>query len=1058
MKLKAILEGQKNNSSAYDLVVGSVFKEELNETLDSGSIIISNVEPSRKLELEPYQYVYIYDTESDFEKYFLVDNFVENYVNLDTPYYEYTIALMSETKLLEKIQLPNRTIRNELNSRLKVNEVINQFCALYIPKIRVYDSVSKTWSYKYLIDFQDVISTNGIFYVDCPDMEFNHPTLRQVLTSLMQVVGCLPRIVNHKLTYVNLRLKPTEFVIPNGRKYIVSTSNSSDSFINSINSLTNNLIGEDNTIVNELLGFRDKDKVLLQHTENLVLTTQYGIKEIKNLTLNALGNVIVSYNMTYLMPITNVVGGVYNIGATIDASTSVGNYILKLYIEGNYSSYSNVNIRKVKYTFYNFDPYYNENQLLYVINKKPTAISQTYEVENIVMSGKTYSFAPTPDNGNGYNTCIVEITDAQGNVAQLITFTPLFNAQPISTDLLSNTTHLLFYVPRVCDFDITSLVFEKDKRKLKRTDLTFTPSTIEELATYYYTTLEYTYGQTKIEGFSQNYSYVEWYGNREEVFIDNLFNVLKQNKDISVDIQGLLHLFDINYNVIDKNDYTVFDIEYLPKEEGMSPYASLSFTIEYVPFNEVNLKFDKSKDIPLLLTQLDNQESAIPSLTAFALREQEKVERIGNNVVKINASNITNLNEINALNTKYNDSIIFSKEIAYYEDFCNANYIATKDYVLKNYFTNIQTKYRGYQYVDYEKSVLRIENKKFYLYLNAKSMYGTDILGVGNYSTSKSERREKVNDYFLSFLVNENNIFDTLHYTIKGEQTKQYYRNDLSIIKFNNDIALTYRDFDSVSGGIQILSPSIVSKKVGGYVQSWLMRDQADYNSYNKTIFTDYSYIPNFDNEYKYIFTDNKYTLSQYQQLIYRLPLVRLDDFNADEYNGKMIYLASNIDSSLSLFSQNMEYFKSLDEVLSETIQFEYVSGNEDLILGSHFVDYKQLIKNAKIGYIETSQETADFETIFTRGSEIIKNCKRNTKNAIIIQLTTEFNYFIVAYNDTNYIILAKGNGNIPTLEVSVSDIKSIYCYELLRSDRENIYKPTKKVKFNNSTIRECEE
>lgn len=109
MKLKAILEGQKNNTSAYDLVVGSVFKEELNETLDSGSIIISNIEPSRKLELEPYQYVYIYDTESDFEKYFLVDNFVENYVNLDTPYYEYTIALMSETKLLEKIQLPNTT-------------------------------------------------------------------------------------------------------------------------------------------------------------------------------------------------------------------------------------------------------------------------------------------------------------------------------------------------------------------------------------------------------------------------------------------------------------------------------------------------------------------------------------------------------------------------------------------------------------------------------------------------------------------------------------------------------------------------------------------------------------------------------------------------------------------------------------------------------------------------------------------------------------------------------------------------------------------------------------
>ena len=356
MKLKAILEGQKNNTSAYDLVVGSVFKEELNETLDSGSIIISNVEPSRKLELEPYQYVYVYDIESDFEKYFLVDNFIENYVNLDTPYYEYTIALMSETKLLEKIQLPNRTIRNPLKApQLKVNELIGQFCKLYIPSVKYFNKDSNTWSYQQIIDYQSVIDVNSIFNVDCPDMEFNHPTLRQVLTSLMQVVGCLPRIVNHKLTYVNLRLKPTEFVIPNGRKYIVSTSNSSDSYNTSIQTLGENIVGENNIVKNETLGFRDVENVFLKHTENLKLTTEFPIKEIKSLKMNVpvnfyfgmgvihLGDTFISNNFVYDNNLTKT-----KIGFEIYYSSDLGNDIELRYCFEKVS-YLNNNFGKVIY-------------------------------------------------------------------------------------------------------------------------------------------------------------------------------------------------------------------------------------------------------------------------------------------------------------------------------------------------------------------------------------------------------------------------------------------------------------------------------------------------------------------------------------------------------------------------------------------------------------------------------------------------------------------------------------------------------------------------------------
>ena len=92
---------------------------------------------------------------------------------------------------------------------------------------------------------------------------------------------------------------------------------------------------------------------------------------------------------------------------------------------------------------------------------------------------------------------------------------------------------------------------------------------------------------------------------------------------------------------------------------------------------------------------------------------------------------------------------------------------------------------------------------------------------------------------------------------------------------------------------------------------------------------------------------------------------------------------------------------------------------------------------------------------VYTKTNETIKDIKRNTINALVIALTNELNYIIVAYNDTNYVILAKGNSNIVVINASVSDTKSLYCYEPLESDKNVIYKCDKKLIFNNTETRE---
>ena len=163
MKLKC-----KINEEIYENVVqGESFAEEFNETLDSGSLIITHV---NTIGLKPHNDVFIWNSDYDFQgfyedkiimngveytfdeedmkfkneagesvfyKHLLIDTFSEDMINLKNlnlseeeyikngekgvgsykPIYEYKIQLMSETKGLEVIPLPNTGITQPLNTQ-----------------------------------------------------------------------------------------------------------------------------------------------------------------------------------------------------------------------------------------------------------------------------------------------------------------------------------------------------------------------------------------------------------------------------------------------------------------------------------------------------------------------------------------------------------------------------------------------------------------------------------------------------------------------------------------------------------------------------------------------------------------------------------------------------------------------------------------------------------------------------------------------------------------------------------------------------------------------------
>lgn len=160
MNLRATINGKQ-----YDILQGATFAEEFNETLDSGSIVISGVEKIN--DLLPYDDVYIYsfddpnyefqgypfDTNNPqpkFYKHLLVDQFTEEVLRLGDELgagtYKYKIELMSETKKLETIQLPNISITQPIKgTKTSVWEYANRFVKLYSPTYKK-KLTENTWS------------------------------------------------------------------------------------------------------------------------------------------------------------------------------------------------------------------------------------------------------------------------------------------------------------------------------------------------------------------------------------------------------------------------------------------------------------------------------------------------------------------------------------------------------------------------------------------------------------------------------------------------------------------------------------------------------------------------------------------------------------------------------------------------------------------------------------------------------------------------------------------------------------------------------------------------
>ena len=309
MDLRATINGIQ-----YDIIQGATFAKEFNETLDSGSIIISGVEKLKNL--TPYDDTFIYsftdksykfkgypfdetNVRPKFYRHLLVDQFTEEVLRLgdkeEDGRYKYKIELMSETKKLETIQCPNISVTQPLEGeKTSILQLIYQFLELYGTQYKkAINDIEWKYCPKYTVG-EDVVSK---FYdVICPDFSMNTPTLRALLSKLFMFKDSIPYIEDDVLHCLDISKRNGKFDA--NPKYVnaVIGSRTSDNHCDNLRRNYSDALSQEGVCRSvEYLGFRNSDNALMT-ISNMRIETGMPIYKINKMYMCYYKKVLVNYS------------------------------------------------------------------------------------------------------------------------------------------------------------------------------------------------------------------------------------------------------------------------------------------------------------------------------------------------------------------------------------------------------------------------------------------------------------------------------------------------------------------------------------------------------------------------------------------------------------------------------------------------------------------------------------------------------------------------------------------------------------------------------------------
>lgn len=861
-------------TKAYPVVFDAPITEEYSETLDSATIVVPNVSSSQRLDIEPFQECALQITSNGktTTKVFLIDSFSESMTNVDTAntYYTYTIDLMSETKYLEKIQCPNLVITHSETSGAKtIAYYISLYMDLYCPKIKFYDNSTATWSYKPLIAVSSAVTSD--FAVPCADMSMSKPTLRQVLTSLMIQKSCIPTVVNRTLSYLDLAKEPTAFGGNTGR-ITVERAMSSDSYVNTLVNMSDNVIDQSDCIVSESLVFRDRENLLLKQLENLNLETRYPIYSVSNFTINAYCNttLLVNNDNAHVYRVFDETGTGY-FGIIINCGALETITVTNRQTDGSITGHDYRGTIVITYYICHW-----ENDNFKVDEEGSTsstgifAVGTDKSVTIFTPSEKGYSTTKNATNKFAivyatFNGVVIDtgesvsydffISDAYGSSAGGYSVPQMFsvpyrNATDKAQRSVSFNPKTWGNAPSgyegwalsfLYKKDITPLLVENQKRSQLNVDFLAMPSSFtstSQMAQWLYCTVGYNVGDNVISGFSTTYTKTNGWWDSTRPYVSNLFYSLQTfdqtgeylNADsLHVAFGGVFDSFTIG----DGKSIQAFSNTLLNPffDSDANNFTMLFFDISYTPLNKVVMRHFK-EDASLPIEQLNSSEDGISSATLLSLNQQDTIDRLGNDVIAIH-ERVDSLDDLQELPCNYNGYTIFKREYKIGKNAIDVNYYASKNYIIKNYFTSIMTKYRAYEYVDYNKSVLRRESDCVHMLFSKNGYLNGD------------DRLEASSEFPLSLIdgIMDKRYGKKLNYSYSG-LASTWYKSECSIYTTDTSVYMNYTQFDNGSEGIYINGKYLTvdgdysDDPIGGIPQQWYAPSSA-WNNYISIGFVD---------------------------------------------------------------------------------------------------------------------------------------------------------------------------------------------------------------------------
>jgi len=385
-KVKLRVNGSSSIFVEYPIADGSVFRSFYNETLDNGSVIISQVS---KIIIKPYDEIQIYLSE-EWLKFYVLD-IVESVASFSPELYNYTITYISRTVLYQKTILPNTSHTVRLNRANKtINNKISEIMEDFGPRKRSGSS--------YVLRFP--LSSNLVSFLGsavCPEFVLQQPTLFDLFNYLLAPLNAIVTINQNDQTDYILLTQKKNLLDKTQFSELISMTRGED-YATSLVSDLENVLNTSNEYVSDTGWITARSDSAAQiDTPDMIVKTQHPIYKIIKVEMNVLAEIEdVMFGGLPKESAFTTVDGVRAVRKTFDITKFVKEYSLyELLSEDGISGFSYEPNKKIWNLFYKIGSNFiggwgrNEDWWIDLFNQTGT----TYQSFTHILSGWVLGFA-----------------------------------------------------------------------------------------------------------------------------------------------------------------------------------------------------------------------------------------------------------------------------------------------------------------------------------------------------------------------------------------------------------------------------------------------------------------------------------------------------------------------------------------------------------------------------------------------------------------------------------------------------------------------------------------